>query len=72
MYGTRSTPGLRHLKRYSTSAAGYWCSTTCIIENLYRSVSSSEWMIIERSGGKEDGERRHYPCRPSTRANTRT
>src|SRR6218665_921756 len=30
---------LRHLKRYSTCAPGNWCSTTCIIVNLYRSVS---------------------------------
>ena len=43
--GTRSTPSLRHLNRYSTCAPGKWCSTTCIIVNLYRSVSRSERMI---------------------------
>src|SRR6476661_10512831 len=47
-------PGVRHLKRYSTCAAGKWCSTTCIIVNLYRSVSSSDSMIMRgfASGGK--------------------
>src|SRR6186997_813162 len=46
--GARSTPSVRHLNTYSTCAPGKWCSTTCIIVNLYRSVSSSDSMIIGR------------------------
>src|SRR5512134_3232193 len=42
----RSTPSVRHLNLYSTCAPGKWCSTTCIMVNLYRSVSSSDWMIM--------------------------
>src|SRR3546814_9414567 len=66
MKGTRSMPGVRHLKRYSTWAAGYWCSTTCIIENLYKSVSGSESMIISDRAGMESG---HYPRRHTFHAN---
>ena len=35
------------MKRYSTWALGNWCSTTCIMVNLYRSVSSRLVMIMD-------------------------